>query len=68
MPSRRRCVIKQLKPVANDLNVPEQFNSGFQREAATAESLGEGSDQIPKLYACTEMDGLPHSREWIQAK
>ena len=49
-PSRRRCVIKKLRPIAN----PEDFKLAqerFQREAAVLERLGESSDQIPKLYA-----------------
>jgi serine/threonine-protein kinase len=49
-PSRRRCVIKKLRPVAN----PEDFKfvqERFQREAAILERLGDSSDQIPKLYA-----------------
>jgi serine/threonine-protein kinase len=49
-PSRRRCVIKKLRPIAN----PEDFKfvqERFQREAAILERLGDSSDQIPKLYA-----------------
>lgn len=49
-PSRRRCVIKKLRPMAN----PEDFKLAqerFQREAAVLERLGESCDQIPKLYA-----------------
>lgn len=50
MPSRRRCVIKKLRPIAD----PEGFKCAqgrFQREAAVLERLGDASDQIPKLYA-----------------
>ena len=49
-PSRRRCVIKKLRPVAN----PEDYKfvqDRFQREAAILERLGDSSDQIPTLYA-----------------
>ena len=50
MPSRRRCVIKKLRPIAD----PEGFKysqARFEREAALLESLGDSSEQIPKLYA-----------------
>ena len=51
MPSGRRCVIKQLKPVTNDPKTYKLVQERFQREAAVLEDLGEGSNQIPKLYA-----------------
>lgn len=50
MPSRRRCVIKKLRPLAD----PEDFQrvqKRFRREAAVLERVGDASDQIPKLYA-----------------
>ena len=50
LPSRRRCVIKQLRRIPD----PEDFKRAqerFQREAAVLERLGEESNQIPKLYA-----------------
>ncbi|BAZ39221.1 serine/threonine protein kinase [Calothrix sp. NIES-4101] len=51
MPSRRRCVIKQLKPINNNLQVYQLVQERFQREAAILEELGDGSNQIPRLYA-----------------
>jgi serine/threonine-protein kinase len=52
MPSSRRCVIKQLKPVANNNpQIHQLVQERFQREAAILEELGENSPQIPKLYA-----------------
>lgn len=51
MPSRRRCVIKQLKPVINNPQMYQVVQQRFEREAATLEYLGEASDQIPNLYA-----------------
>jgi serine/threonine protein kinase len=52
MPSGRRCVIKQLKPVANNNpQIHQLVQERFQREAAILEELGENSPQIPKLYA-----------------
>jgi serine/threonine protein kinase, bacterial len=49
-PSRRRCVIKKLRPIAD----PKDFKLAqerFQREAAVLERLSDSSDRIPKLYA-----------------
>ncbi|NJK30706.1 MAG: DUF4189 domain-containing protein [Acaryochloris sp. SU_5_25] len=51
MPSRRRCVLKQLKPVSVDPSIQNLVQERFQREAAILETLGELSDQIPRLYA-----------------
>ncbi len=69
MPSRRRCVIKQLKPVTNDPQMYELIQQRFQREAATLEALGEGSEQIPKLYAYFSENGQFHLvQEWIQGQ
>jgi serine/threonine protein kinase, bacterial len=49
-PSRRRCVIKKLRPVA-DTEDFKFVQERFQREAAILERLGEFCDQIPKLHA-----------------
>lgn len=66
MPSRRRCVIKQLKPVTNDPQMYQLIQQRFQREAATLESLGDGSAQIPKLYAYFSENGQFYLvQEWI---
>lgn len=51
MPSRRRCVIKQLKPIQDNPQVYQLVQQRFRREAAILEELGDGSEQIPKLYA-----------------
>ncbi|MEA5571192.1 protein kinase domain-containing protein [Calothrix sp. UHCC 0171] len=51
MPSGRRCVIKQLKPVANNPQVYQLVQERFRREAAILEELGNGCNQIPTLYA-----------------
>lgn len=51
MPSRRRCVLKQLKPVSVDPSIQALVQDRFQREAAILETLGELSSQIPSLYA-----------------
>jgi serine/threonine protein kinase, bacterial len=69
MPSRRRCVIKQLKPVTNDPQTYKMIQQRFEREAATLEYLGEGSDQIPKLYAYFSENGQFYLvQEWIQGQ
>lgn len=69
MPSRRRCVIKQLKPVTTDPQLYQIIQQRFGREAATLETLGEGSDQIPKLYAYFSEQGQFYLvQEWIQGQ
>lgn len=69
MPSRRRCVIKQLKPIINDPQMHQLIQQMFQREAANLESLGEGSDQIPNLYAYFSENGQFYLvQEWIQGQ
>ena len=66
MPSRRRCVIKQLKPVADNSKVYILLQERFQREAAILESLGEGHPNIPKLYAnFSENDLFYLVQEWV---
>lgn len=57
MPSRRRCVIKQLKPLDNDPQIYQLIQERFQREAAILEDLGQKSEQIPQLYAYCEEQG-----------
>ncbi|MBD1881472.1 protein kinase [Coleofasciculus sp. FACHB-T130] len=69
MPSRRRCVIKQLKPMANNPQMFQMAQDRFQREAAILEAMGEGSDQIPKLYAYFSEAGQFHLvQELIEGK
>jgi len=66
MPSNRRCVIKQLKPVADNPQMYELLQQRFQREAAVLEHLGEESRYIPKLYANFVENGLFYLvQEWI---
>ncbi len=70
MPSRRRCVIKQLKPITN--NDPQTYQiiqQRFEREAATLEYLGESCNQIPKLYAYFSENGQFYLvQEWIHGQ
>ncbi len=69
MPSRRRCVIKQLKPIVNNPYNHQMITQRFEREAATLEVLGRGSDQIPELYAYFSEHGEFYLvQEWIQGQ
>lgn len=68
MPSRRKVVVKQLKPV-NDSNpqIHQLVQDRFQREAALLEELGRGYEQIPELYAhFTEAEQFYLVEEWIE--
>lgn len=69
MPSGRRCVIKQLKPITNNPQIYELVQARFQREAAILEELGEGSTQIPKLYGYFSEQGQFYLvQEWIEGQ
>lgn len=69
MPSGRRCVIKQLKPMANNTRVYQLVQQRFQREAAILEDLGEGNSQIPTLYAYfTENDQFYLVQDYIKGQ
>lgn len=66
IPSRRLCVIKQLKPVSNNDRVYALVKERFEREAAILEQLGEGHPQIPQLYAYFAERGQFYLvQEWI---
>ncbi|WP_319422243.1 serine/threonine-protein kinase [Pleurocapsa sp. FMAR1] len=67
MPSGRKCVLKQLKPIVKQPKTPLWMKERFQREAAILEELGEGSSQIPRLYAYfSEDDKFYLVQEWIE--
>ena len=69
MPSGRKCVLKQLKPIVKnpETHTPLWMKERFQREAAILEELGEGSDRIPQLYAYfSEDDKFYLVQEWIE--
>ncbi|NJK66019.1 MAG: ABC transporter substrate-binding protein [Microcoleus sp. SU_5_3] len=69
MPSRRCCVIKQLKSHTNNSNIDESVRERFAQEAAVLEKLGEGHSQIPKLYGHFEENGLFYlALEWIDGE
>ncbi len=56
MPSRRRCVVKQLQPRDRNPSVYQIIQERFKREAAILEELGQ-HPQIPQLYAYCEDQG-----------
>ncbi|WP_414577751.1 protein kinase domain-containing protein [Anabaena sp. CCY 9402-a] len=69
MPSGRRCVIKKLKPVENNPQIYQLVQERFQREAAILEELGDGFNQIPKLYAYfVEDDDFFLVQEYIEGE
>ncbi|CAN1211772.1 serine/threonine protein kinase [Tumidithrix helvetica PCC 7403] len=69
MPSNRHCVIKQLKPIADDPKMYKLLQDRFQREAAILEDLGELHPYIPKLYASfTENGKFYLVQEWIDGQ
>jgi serine/threonine protein kinase len=52
LPSRPYCVVKQLKPVANEPQLQQLIRERFEKEGAILENLGNGSNgKIPRLYA-----------------
>jgi serine/threonine-protein kinase len=68
MPSRRRCVIKQLKSSADKPDIVQLVRDRFSREAAILESVGE-HPQIPTLYAYLVRDDRFYLiQEWIEGK
>jgi serine/threonine-protein kinase len=67
MPSRRRCVIKQLRPIHHNPQIYQLVQERFQREAAILEVLGGASDQIPALYAYFSAEGQFYLvQEWVE--
>jgi serine/threonine-protein kinase len=69
MPSGRRCVLKQLKPVSNNPQIQQMVKERFQREAAILERLGEAHPQIPRLYAYFEVEGQFYLvQEWVEGE
>lgn len=69
MPSGRKCVIKQLKPIVQQPHIPQWMQDRFQREAALLEELGAENRQIPCLYAYfSENDQFYLVQEWIEGE
>jgi serine/threonine protein kinase len=69
MPSRRKCVIKQLKAVNDKPQIYQLVQQRFEREAALLEDLGDINSQIPRLYAYfTEDERFYLVEEWIEGQ
>ncbi|MBD2438653.1 serine/threonine-protein kinase [Nostoc sp. FACHB-110] len=69
MPSHRRCVIKQLRPIQNNPQIYQLVQERFQREAAILEDLGGSNHQIPTLYAYFQSSGQFYVvQEWIEGE
>jgi len=69
MPSKRLCVLKQLKPIENNPEYYQSVQERFKREAAVLENLGNAHDQIPSLYAYFEEAGQFYLvQEWIEGQ
>ncbi|MBD2384584.1 protein kinase domain-containing protein [Cylindrospermum sp. FACHB-282] len=67
MPSKRRCVVKQLRPIQNNPQIYQLVQDRFQREAAILETLGGAADQIPGLFAYFSAEGQFYLvQEWIE--
>ncbi len=52
MPSKRRCVVKQLRPMQNNPQIYQLVKERFQREAAILEELGGSAVQLTKFRLC----------------
>ena len=62
-------MIKQLRPMNNNLQVYQLVKERFQREAAILEDLGNSHEQIPTLFAYFEDQGQFYLvQEYIQGE
>jgi len=69
MPSKPKCVVKQLTFAKDDPELYELVRTRFQREAAILETLGNLNSQIPRLHACSEENGeLYLVQDWIEGE
>ncbi|MEL7141870.1 MAG: serine/threonine-protein kinase [Cyanobacteria bacterium J06643_4] len=69
MPSKRQCVVKELKPINSSPAIYQLIQERFQREAAILEKLGAKHPQIPCLYAYFSEGGKFYLvQEWINGK
>lgn len=66
LPSKRHCVLKQLRSMSDNPQVYQIIQERFHREAAILEELGRASEQVPELYAYFEESGQFYLvQEWI---
>jgi serine/threonine-protein kinase len=56
LPSLRKCVIKQLKPISDNPTIYQLIQERFKQEAVILENLGAENAQIPSLFAFFEED------------
>ena len=69
LPSRRRCVIKQLKPDSSSSEMTQVVQEHFAREAAVLESVSKGNPQVPELYAYfSEGNQFYLVQEWVEGR
>ena len=69
MPSHRKCVIKQLKPVSDRPAIAKIVQERFTREAAVLDTVGKRHSQIPTLYAYFVVSGQFYLvQEWIDGE
>ncbi len=69
LPSHRRCVIKQLKLMAQTEAKQAIIRERFEREAAVLETLGQQHQQIPELHAYFCEGGEFYLvQEWIEGE
>jgi serine/threonine-protein kinase len=69
MPSKRRCVLKCLKPIIDDAATYALIQKRFLREATLLETLGSQHPNIPNLYAYFQKDGRFYLvQEWIDGR
>lgn len=67
VPSKRKCVVKQLNPINDNPQIHQMVQDRFQREATILEKVGEKHDQIPRLYAYfSEGEQFYLVQEWIE--
>ena len=67
LPSGKQCVIKQLKPIIHQPNIPQWMCDRFEQEARILEYLGDENPQIPCLYAYfREQNNFYLVQEWIE--
>jgi serine/threonine-protein kinase len=69
MPSRRRHVIKQLRPATRESATWKIIKERFEREVAILENLGVTHDQIPALHAYfIEPEVFYLVQDWIEGQ
>jgi serine/threonine-protein kinase len=69
LPSRPKCVVKQLSFRTDNPDLYELVRLRFLREAAVLETLGNLNPQIPRLHACSEDGGVIYLvQDWIEGE